>query len=234
MIDISRPDLPERPLTLASAEPDRGDDQVEHASGLPPLQGRISLGGPVALPVTIDLVARDPQARAYFELESTQASFHLVHISVTFEDGAPPPPLEWVTVELALSSTSSQVQPVAWSMMPHRVTDTHELQRSFTLGPQLKFLGVEASAGEISVASKEHRTKVFLEALRDLQSTPKWRFTRTSNMPLRGAHRLVMVIRAERGAATGVRISVRAATKGNLLRRYATELPNPLRLESVL
>lgn len=233
MIDLPCPDLPEQSLTLASADPDRGERGGSDGP-VPPLQGRISIGGPLAMPVTAGLLAGDPQAQAFFAIESARASFHLVHLSVTFEDGPPPPALEWATVELALSNASSAVQPVAWSMMPHRVTDTHELQRSFTLGPQLKFLGVEAKAGEVSMAAKEQRTKVFLEALRDLQSVPKWRFTRTSNMPLRGAHRLIMVIRAERDSMTGVSTTVRAATRGNLLRRYATELPDPLTLASVL
>ncbi len=232
MIGLPCPDLPEQSLTLGSIDPDRGDRGAEGGS-LPPLQGRVSIGGPLALPITDDLVAGDPQARAFLAKEGEQASFHLVHLSVTFEDDALPR-LDWATVELALSSTSPVVRPVAWSMMPHRVTETHELQRSVTLGPQLKFMGVEARAGEVSVAVREQRSKVFLEALRELQSVPKWRFTRTPNMRLRGAHRLVMVIRAGRDAATGVTTTVQAATKGNLLRRYAAELPDPLRLESVL
>jgi hypothetical protein len=233
MIELSLPVLPEQELTLESDEPSRGGPDPG-ATGLPPLEGRVTLGGPFTVPVTPDYVADDPSLRMFVEQEAAHSVYHVVHLSLTFAGEPGAPRLARAAIELGLSSTSTAAEPVAWSMTPLRVTETAQVERSFTLGPTLKLHEAEASLGGIGQTVTGSRTDVFLQALRELRPDPAWEFTRTRDMHLYGSHRLTMVVRAPRDGATSLSGTVRAATKGGLLRWYRRELPDPLPLVSVL
>jgi hypothetical protein len=233
MIELSLPTLPERELTLESDDPSR-DGSDSGAPGLPPLEGRVTLGGPLALPLTPDQITDDPVLRAYVEQEAAHSVYHLVHLSLSFAGQPGAPRLTSAKIELKLSSTSTGTEPIAWSMTPLRVTDTTQMERGFTLGPSLKLSEMEASVGEIKQTVTGSRTEVFLQALRELQPDPAWEFTRTRDMDLYGSYRLIMVVRAPLDGATSLSSTVRAATRTGLLRKYRRELPEPLTLVSVL
>jgi hypothetical protein len=233
MIEVVLPVLPERELVLESVSAVRASvDDVR--SPVPGLAGRVALGGPCAVPVTAEYVAEDPALRAFVEQESATSLYHVVHLSVSFAPRPTAPRLGRVSVELRLASTSTAVEPVAWSMTPLRVSSTVHVQDSVRLGPQLKLEHAQVSLGEIGRSVSRDRGEVFLQALRELRSDPAWEFTRTRAISLSGSHRLVLVVRASRDGETSISGAVRAVTRGNLLRRYERELPDPLALASVL
>ncbi len=231
MITVPLPVLREQELTLESEEPTRGERG--NGSSILPLAGRITLGGPYAVPVTPDYVADDPDLRTFVKTEAAHRVYHVVHMSVSFAAEPARPRLYRTAIELRLSGATTPA-PVAWSMSPLRVTDSVQVERSFRLGPELKLHDADMSVGEVEQKASWQRTEVFLQAQRVLQSDPAWEFTRTKTMSLYGSYRLIMVVRAGRDETTSIGGTVRAATRGNLLRRYRRELPDPLLLAAEL
>ncbi|NKZ01648.1 hypothetical protein [Nocardiopsis alborubida] len=198
------------------------------------MTGRVFLGGPISVPVTPDYVAEAPDLRAFVEREAEHSAYHLVHLSVSFRSAPGLPRLYTSSVELRLSSPSKVRAPVAWSMSPLRVSDVSQTERTFSLGPELKFQDVEMTVGGYEASTSRTRAVPFLLGVRELREDPGWEFTRTRTMSLDGSHRLVLVVRSDRTAPTGVTVTVRASTRGNLLRRYKSALPKPLTLTAVL
>ena len=194
------------------------------------LDGRITVGGPLAVPVTPDYVANDAALRAFVAQEATSVTYHLVHLSLSLRNESGTPPLETVDLELTLSSPSLP-EPQAWSMMPKQIIDESQVTTNVQLDPQLHLFGVGGSLGSAGQSTVEQAHEVFLEALNELGGNPAWHFKRTRRMDLRGCHRLIMVLRAPRHATTDVYIVVRASVeigRRGLRRRYYAELPNPL------
>ncbi|MBB6118574.1 hypothetical protein [Nocardiopsis algeriensis] len=243
MLQFVPPNLTEHPLVLAPDEAYRGPAGPLPPSGPPSpsptsergaLTERVFLGGPVSVPITPEYTAGDPALKAFVEREAGHSTYHLVHLSVSFANGPGLPPLRTASVELKLSSASGVRPPVAWSMSPLRVDEVSQVQQTFHLGPELKFQDVEVALGGYEASRSAARTAPFLLGMRELRDDPGWEFTRTRTMALDGTHRLVLVVRAERGGTAGVTGTVRATTRGNLLRRYRSALPRPLTLSTVL
>lgn len=235
MIPVAFPDLPEQALVL---EPDRryrgGTSVLPEEDGTQLLAGRITLGGPYAVPVTPEYVAADPDLRAFVVREVAHNVYYLVHLSVSFAAEPSTPHMERLAIELRLSSSVTPPAPVAWSMAPLRLSDTVQVEHGFRLGPDLKLAGAEFNLGEVERNITEQRSKVFLQAQRELRSDPAWEFTSARKGSLYGSYRLVMVVRAAKGAATSINSTLRAATRENLLHRYRRELPESLPLTTVL
>jgi len=228
---VTLPALREHGLTLESSDPSRGDHA---APRVPPLTDRISLGGPYAVPVTPDYVADDAGLRAFVMAEAAHSVYHLVHLSVSFAGEPATPRLDSATVEITLAGPEGAPPPVAWSMTPLRVSDPVALSRRFTLGPELKLGDASVKLGEFEQDVSRQQADIFLQAQGELQAHPSWEFRHTASARLYGSYRLILVVRAARGAATGLSATVRAATKGNLFRRYRQDLAGPLALTTAL
>lgn len=227
MIDLELPPLPQQKVSLQL------ESDLRTVGGA--LDGRITLGGPIAASVTPAYVAGDADLRLYVEQEAAHSIYHLVHLSLSFEAELDTPALETTALELSLSSTAAAHEPVAWSMMPTRITDPTQLSTTVRLGPQLKLFGIDATAGSWERGRVERDKDVFLEALHELRADPAWHLYRTQTMPLRGSHRFIMVLRAPRGATTRVNITVRASVSaGRWFRHYQTQLQNPLVLSAAI
>ncbi|WP_275560270.1 hypothetical protein [Streptomyces sp. 5-6(2022)] len=223
MIDVILPELPERELALLSEE-------TPQPSG-PRLAGRVVLGGPVALPVTADLVGPDPELLDFLRTEADNAVYHLVHLSVTCARDAPDPALHSVNLDLSLTAEpvrrgTTVFQPVAWSMTPRQLTtEVTAPAPAAHLGPRLGFQdGGGTALGE----------RVCLEARRELRSDPGWEIRHTSAVRIGGTYRLAMVVRAPRGAVSRAAVAVGATVReGHTLHRFREELEEPLRLAAL-
>ena len=233
MQSVEFPELSHRQVVLTLDERTlrgvkRGDQEVD---AMPALRGRVSVGGPVAVPVTSRYVADDSDLRAFVEQEAKRARYHLVHLGMTFERaGSNDPALEAASMEILLSSQDSAVEPIAWSMLPLRVNDPSQVRHVVKLGPQLKLHEAEFSLGSFEHSRTQQHTDVFLEALRELRADPAWQFERTKSFALTGSHRLTMVVRAGRGATVRGLITVKATIRPRRLLSYRTDLPDPLQL----
>ncbi|OPF81354.1 hypothetical protein VT50_0209765 [Streptomyces antioxidans] len=223
MIDVILPELPERELALLSEE-------APQPSG-PRLAGRVVLGGPVAAPVTADLVGPDPELLDFLRTEADNAVYHLLHLSVTCARDAPDPALHSVNLDLSLTAEpvrrgTAAFQPVAWSMTPHQLTaGVTAPAPAAHLGPRLGFQdGAGTAYGE----------RVCLEARRELRSDPGWEIRHTSGARIGGTYRLAMVVRAPRGAVSRAAVAVGATVReGHTLHRFREELEEPLHLAAL-
>ncbi|MBI0298887.1 hypothetical protein JBE04_31635 [Streptomyces sp. PRKS01-29] len=223
MIDVILPELPERELALLSEE-------TPQPSG-PRLAGRVVLGGPVALPVTAELVGSDPELLDFLRAEAANAVYHLVHLSVTCARDAPDPALHSVNLDVSLTAEpvrrgTTVFQPVAWSMTPRQLTaEVRAPEPAAHLGPRLGFHdGGGTAYGE----------RICLEARRELRSDPGWEIRHTSAARIGGTYRLAMVVRAPRGAVSRAAVAVGATVReGHTLHRFREELEEPLRLAAL-
>lgn len=239
MITFEPPPLDKRPLVLGSDDPSRGpaappgSAQGPAHPPVPPLAGRVELGGPHAVPVTEEFAAQDPRLALFVRQEAAHSVYHLVLFTLGFPARPATPRLWSACLRMVLDAPGAPAPPVAWSMTPQLVTDERPRTRTLTLGPQLALLGAEASLGEWSSTTTENRRDAFLTAGGGRGPTPRWELRRTRTMPLTGDHDLAMVVRAPRGTPSRITLTVEAATRGNLLRRYSA-LPDPLTLVSPL
>lgn len=233
MQNVEFPELSHRPVVLALDErtlrgAERDDQEAEPMTAL---RGRVSVGGPVAVPVTSRYVADDSDLRAFVEQEAKKARYNLVHFAMTFERArSADPALETASIEILLSSHDSAVKPIAWSMLPLRVLDPFQVTQVVKLGPQLKLHEAEFNIGSVERSRTQQHAQVFLEALRELRADPAWQFERTKSFSLTGSHRLIMVVRADRGATVRGTITVKAAIRLRRLFSYRADLPHPLQL----
>lgn len=222
MIDVILPALPERELALTAEKKssDPGDIATRRTGRA--LTGRVVLGGPVAVPVTAELVAQDTGLAAFLAQEAGTAMYHLLHLSLTCPGGAQDPALHTVNVDLTLVSGERAFRPVAWSMTPQQLTGPAGATARAQLGPQLGFVGHSGAW---------QRERVSLEALRELRSDPGWQLRHTHTTRIGGTYRLAMVVRAPRTAMSWAGVAVGATVRrGRVLRRYREELPDSLGL----
>lgn len=218
MIDVILPALPERELTLVSEETPQA----------PALTGHITLGGPVSVPVTSELVAGDPELLAFVEAEAHTAVHHLLLCAVSCAQDAPEPALHTVNLDLTLSTDTEAAGPatfgpVAWSMAPHQLTDTADASAPVRLGPRLALRDDSHAPppGE----------RVCLEARRELRPDPGWEIRRTDAVPIGGTYRLAMVVRAPRGTVSLAAVAVGATVReGHTPHRFRAEIARPVRL----
>ncbi|MEU1803608.1 hypothetical protein [Streptomyces sp. NPDC019937] len=216
MIDVILPALPERELTLVSEETPQS----------PALTGHLTLGGPVSVPVTSELVAGDPELPAFLEAETHTVVYHLLHCAVTCAQDAPEPALHTINLDLTLSADIKGPPasgPIAWSMAPRQLTGTADPSAPVRLGPRLGLRDDHHAppAGE----------RVCVEARRELRSDPGWEIRRTGTVPIGGTYRLVMVVRAPRGTVTWAAVAVGATVReGHTPHRYRAEIAHPVRL----
>jgi hypothetical protein len=227
MIELSIPDPSLRALTL---EPrvERGGTPV------PRLPARMSIGGPLAVPLDAKYVTGDDDLRTFIQREET-ADFFLVHMAATFVPD-PDEPFEraWLTVRLQRRDDVPEPMPIAWSMQPNRLSDEIERSTKVSIGPSLKIAGVGVEAS-VESGSTQVLRDVSLEARHELEANPTWVLERTRSAPIRGVQRFVLVVRSPRGVSTGGVVESGAVLRRRLLgpitHRAAPEDGTPIRFE---
>lgn len=238
MIEFAFPELPGEPLSLPLDRTGRSPGGPVPAG--PPLDGRVSLGGPLAVPVTSAYAADDKDLAAFVEQEAARAVYHVVHLAVAMAPEPRTPRLDSVRVELNLSAHGSpagsgQEPPIAWSMAPSKIDDEEQIGTTLRLGPQLKIAPLEATLGDYSRTRTVRRSRPLLEAVGELSPQPRWVMRGTKDTPLTGSQRLVLVVRVPIGIVAELATTVQASVmKGSILRRYVRQLPGALSLSTVV
>ena len=203
MIDLVVGDATPRALVL--------EPRVERSEHGPaqPLVGPISLGGPVAIPLTPARLDGDRELASFVEAD-TAFRYDLVHLAGTFVP-AEDEPLErvWVKVTLSRVDQGEPPLPIAWSMKPDRLEDTGASSTAIKLGGSLKIADVGLQLG--ADRGTQHVLRdVRLEALYELQSNPTWVLERTKGSAIRGTQRFALVLRTPRDTRATMSIDVGA------------------------
>ena len=214
MIVFEAPEIPEHDLIL---EPENRITRGSGTESVDPLEGWVSIGEPVPVPLTIDSVSEDKDLVNFLKSENAEHfKFHRVHLSCTFRPHNDPFVNAWLKVQLARSDDIQTPQPIAWSMKPRRLEKFVEISRTVKIGASLKILPEVAELG-IGSGSERKQTwqhnEVFLEALNELQSDPIWEFTKTDKEPIRKSHRFDLVVRSPKDAVTGGMVSLSATVE---------------------
>jgi hypothetical protein len=185
-------------------------------AGAGQLKGWVSLGEPVIFPITLDEVPEDdPDLRQFLAANGATYNFYMVHLACTFRpaDGESFDKA-WLAVDLSREDGLPQPQPIAWSMKPTKLDKLVEISRTVKLGATLKL--AEIVVGPEAGLEQERKwtgSEIFLEALNELQPNPIWEFSRTNSVEIRGGHRLVLVARTPKEAATQGAVSLSASVE---------------------
>ncbi len=199
------------------------------------LNGWISLGEPVALPIGVDQAREDNKdLRRFLELNGGQFKFYLVHLACTFKPSSGEQLLKaWLTVQLAREDGSPGSPPIAWSMKPGRLAQPVSVSRTVEIGVSLKLADiVEGPEAGVKQEKIWTESQIFLEALNELQSDPVWEFTRTDTAEIRGGYQFVLVVRCPRETAClgSMRLLATVERKRFLLISYRSDFPDAPRL----
>jgi hypothetical protein len=207
-LDLPEPDLlsvrldPEQRVTLGagvaiSAEPDR-----------------VCLGRPVCLPVDLDTVDTDTKL---FLTGRPASVFSLLALTVSFayeQDN----PLESAWVDVALRGQAPADELTAWSMQPQSEADPVNVVKKATFDASLKLKSplLPADIGP-SVSREGDRSyterAVSVEAEREGSNAPRWKFFATDVSPIRGTHRLQLIVETASGTSGWAEISIGATIR---------------------
>jgi hypothetical protein len=179
----------------------------------------VKFGGPLAVPIGTAEVDGDAALLAFMKEE--EASWQLVHSAVTFDAEDGDPDLETAAVRLAFGGPNGATT-VAWSMLPESASTPYDVNRGFSLGPEVKLSAVGASAGSIDGAKTHHGEDVYLRAGGLFTQSPEWKFKRTKTVKLAGSYRLVMVARGLRGTTAQLAVTLEGSVRNG-------RLPGPLK-----
>lgn len=178
------------------------------------LESRILLGGPICRPLEKALAADDP-ALVALTAEQENAAYTMTDLAVTF-DGSEDERIEKVWVQIKLTATQSPQPPIVWSMTPEKVSSPVEMFGSVEIKANLKVFTTGATASR-----KTTGEATFLEALNLLRPDPVWEFSRSPAHAIKGAHRLVLVVRSPARTAVEGRLSITASIR----RKYWNIIP---------
>jgi hypothetical protein len=194
---------------------------------VPPLNGRVSVGGPHGFKITAAKVAADPEIAAFVD-ENASCEYYFLYLGVSFT-AAPSPSLESATVKLTLTGVPDTSAPFALSMKPLADGDPVSVKRTAALGPKLSLLNtVDAELGSVGSEKSFQRTELAVRGTGLASAEPGWEFTRTTTRNIEGSCMLTMVVQAVAGAKVSVAGQVTARAGGNFVRRFGRELPQPL------
>jgi hypothetical protein len=169
------------------------------------LGSRIRLGGPVSRPMERSGL-EDERILSALQNESATAAYTLTDLAVSF-DAAEGEVIEQVWVLLNLAGTD-QPGPIAWSMLPERLSSPSETVGTVEVKADLKVFSVGTSASK-QISGET----VFLEAQNILRSDPTWEFYRSSQHEIRGSHRLLLVSRSAVGSEVTGTLSIIATVR---------------------
>lgn len=202
---------------------------------VPPLKGRVRVGGPHGFKITMDRVAGDEGLGRFIDQNCGQSEFYFVYLSISFatHDG---PVLEAAHVSLVLTSEPEPPAPFALSMRPDAEGTAETVGRTVTIGPKLTLPVIgTVEAGSFSGQRSYQQTSLFVRGLGLDGSTPGWEFTRTDGKRLEGYCRLELIVQAGHGTALSVSGLVTAQARvGTFPFRFRTELPAPLTFATMI
>jgi hypothetical protein len=210
-------DLPEPELLSVSLDPDQ---RVTLGFGVGGVVGaepeRAWLGRPFCRPADLDSV--DADARPFLT-GRPESAFSLVGFPVSFSHDEDNPLVSaWVDVTLRRQAPPDAPGPVAWSMLPLSESDPVNIAKKATVDASLKFtsgllpVDIGPSAGHETDQSYTQRA-VSVEALGEGTSAARWEFFATEVSPIRGTHRLMLIVETASGSSGQAEISIGATIR---------------------
>lgn len=207
--------LPEPELLTVGLDPDQrvtlGAGVVVDAE-----PQRVRLGRPFCRPADLDSVDADTRP---FLIGRPDSAFSLVGFPVSFSHDEDNPLVSaWVDVTLRRQAPPDALEPVAWSLLPLSEADPVNVAKKATLDASLKFksgllpVDIGPSFGHENDRSYTQRA-VSVEALGEGTSAARWEFFATEVSPIRGTHRLMLIVETTSGSSGQAEISIGATIR---------------------
>lgn len=208
-------DLPEPELLSVRLDPEQretlGTAEVVNAEA-----DRVSLGRPICQPVDPDTVDADTKP---FLTGRPDSTFSLLGLTVGFAyDEDNPLGSAWVDVTLRRQAPADAPEPVAWSMQPLSEADPVNVAKKATFDASLKLksqllpVDIGPSASRETDRSYTQRA-VSVEASGEGTSAARWTFFATEVSPIRGTHRLLLIVETASKCSGRAEISVGATIR---------------------
>jgi hypothetical protein len=212
-------EMPETPFHDLVLEPERRTTRGGNPVSDHRLEGWMSLGEPVSIPITSESVGDDEELRQVVEAEAEKFKYHLVYLACTFRPYDDEPFLRaYLQVQLAHTNGKREPRPIAWSMRPLRLEDAVELSRTVKLEAKLPLVPQVFSAGTgAEITEKSTVRDVFLEAMNEREPNPTWEFYRTDRAEIRGVQRLYLVTRSPKDIVAQGTVALSATIQRRLL-----------------
>ncbi|MER7282450.1 hypothetical protein ABT369_49265 [Dactylosporangium sp. NPDC000244] len=221
---MDEPALDLRPVTmeLEKIEVRAPGDEGPAAADL---GGRVSVGGPIAVPIAPDSL--EGELRTFALAEASRYTYHMARLALSLTTGSDDPPFTQAVLTLLLSSAGTPGDPpVAWSMAPERVVDAQEATDTFKFAPELKMEPVSVSLGSVERQTTVTTSDPHIRAHNLLTSDPAWHLYATTHNPLAGVFAFRLVLRCPVGVTPQALVSVSATVRERRLLWYRSrDLP---------
>lgn len=218
MIAFEAPQLHQNDLILEQM--DRQKKKSLKTQAIDKLEGWISLGEPISIPITPSFVKEDKELQAYINSgEARDFKFNIIYLDCTFRPRDDEPFVNaFLEIQLLRTDDVQKPKPIAWSMHPRIMAEYIEVSRTIKLGGSLGFVeGVIGIDGEIVRQEKYKYKMLFLKSLNERQWNPIWEFNRTKTSEIIGAQRLALIARIPKGAAIRGTVVLTASIKRRIL-----------------
>lgn len=184
---------------------------------------RVTLGQPVVIALTKELLLGDPEALASLNAQPDQL-FHLLRLACTFHPGEEEP----ITQAFFGVHCEPAGKAIAWSMLPQEKADVDKTSTKYKLGGDLKLKGLVPTVGVSAGGEKTTTGKQvwpYVQAQNLQQSNPSWKFKPTPGREVSGTFPLGLVVRSPaKGPASGT-ISLKCEVKRTRWGLYTYVLP---------
>lgn len=129
-----------------------------------PTQSRVGIGKPAVIPLTEGLIGDDKELLAFWQAQKDDYRFDYVALSCCFEPKDAPFAKAWVKANLECPEATEA--PIAWSLAPREVIDTHTVTKSVNLGADFAL-----NAGG-QIGSSDDEKEWFVRAYEERSSHP--------------------------------------------------------------
>jgi hypothetical protein len=213
MLEVELPDLNLVPVTLdpvpeeALMHEDKQQQQQQQQAPRP-LADWLSVGEPVAIPLSPKWAGRDEDLAHFIRAEAATHRYWLVHLACTMNP-ASGGRIEAanLTCYLGRDDGVTGKLPIAMSMAPSRVRDIQPLKttRSLKVSADLK---VVTPAIEYDWATDRNAAADIVVAFNLQRPEPFWSLTESATLALEGSFRFAVVVRAVRETAATLKVEL--------------------------
>lgn len=127
------------------------------------------------------------------------ADFYLVQLACSFRP-ARDAQIEWARLTAYLRPKTGQENPIAFDLYPRELYDETKVSRKIAIAPNLKFVHLEGSLGEVVTNIEFTRLEPVIISHGVLESAPNWDYENSKNHPLRGSKFGYLIVKKPRSA----------------------------------
>lgn len=200
--------------------------QQTRAQPVPLISDRLRYGGPQVTPINEQYRPDDQDLQAFLRANAATTRFVLALMALDFppSDGMR---LADANVSVTLRDNGEPSETVAYSVSPLAAGSPYEVNRGYSISPNLK-IGSVGVGGQRESGTVDHGERTYVFGGGELTANPSWTFRPTETQKLEGSTRLSLVIRVPCGRTGTISVSVGAAIGAGRFRKRRVPLQGAL------